>query len=186
MQTPASFSPDGKWLAYHEIASSTGRAIWIVQPDGDRKPEVFLKRPANESSPRFSPDGRWMAFVSDDSGRAQVCVRPFPGPGGTSQISTLGGTEPIWSRDGRELFYLNGDKLLAVNVTTNPTLLVGTPRELFSGRYDTSVTNVTSYDVSPDGRRFLRVLPPETKQNATDIQVVINWTEELKARVPAK
>ncbi len=186
MQTPASFSPDGKWLAYHEIASNTGRAIWIVQPDGDRKPEVFLKRPANESSPRFSPDGRWMAFVSDDSGRAQVCVRPFPGPGGTSQISTLGGTEPIWSHDGRELFYLNGDKLLAVNVTTNPTLLVGTPRELFSGRYDTSVTNVTSYDVSPDGRRFLRVLPPETKQNATDIQVVINWTEELKARVPAK
>ena len=184
MQTPGSWSPDGAWLAFHEIAASSD--IWVLRPEGDRTPQVFLSTPANERNPRFSPDGRWLAYESEESGRAQIYVRPFPGPGGISQISTEGGTEPVWSRDGRELFYLNGDKMMVVDIAARPTLLPGTPRLLFEGRYETSVTNTSSYDVSLDGQRFLRAQPTESGQAATQIQVVINWQEELKRLVPMK
>ncbi|HEY6219589.1 MAG TPA: protein kinase, partial [Gemmatimonadaceae bacterium] len=184
MQTPASLSPDGKWLAYHEIAPKAGRAIFTLQPDGDRTPQLFLRTATNVSGPRFSPDGRWLAFVSDESGRAEICIRPFPGPGPQSQVSTEGGTEPVWSRDGRELFYLLGDKMMAVTIATRPTLNVGPPRVLYEGHFDTSATNASTYDVAENGR-FLRAQPPESGRNPTQVGVVINWFEELKARVGA-
>jgi hypothetical protein len=182
-QTPGSWSPDGKWLAFADLATSTGADIWLVRPEGDRKAQVFLRTPSNERDPRFSPDGRWLAYVSDESGRQQICVRPFPGPGPMSQVSTDGGTEPVWSRDGRELFYLNGDKMMAVDVAARPAFTAGPPRLLYEGRYDTSVTFTSSYDVSLDGRRFLRAQPPESGPAATQIQVVINWGEELRQKV---
>ena len=138
-----------------DLASDTGADIWLIRPDSDRKPQAFLKTPSNERDGRFSPDGRWVAYVSDESGRQQICVRPFTGPGGMSQVSTDGGTEPVWSRDGRELFYLNGDKMMAADIATRPAFTAGPPRLLYEGRYDTSVTNTSSYDVSLDGRRFL-------------------------------
>jgi Tol biopolymer transport system component len=186
MQTPGSWSPDGTWLAFNDSSPTSGLDLWVLRPESDRTPQVFLKTPSNERNPRFSPDGRWLAYESNESGRFQICVRPFPGPGGTSQISTEGGTEPVWSRDGRELFYLNGDKMMAVDIVTRPALAPGSPRLLFEGRYETSVTFTSSYDVSLDGRRFLRAQPTEPVQAATQIQAVINWSEELKQRVPAK
>ena len=186
MDTPGSLSPDGKWLAFHRIVYATGRAIFAVHPDGDRIPQLFLKTTTNVSDPRLSPDGHWLAYVSDESGRAEIFIRPFPGPGATTQMSTQGGTEPVWSRDGRELFYLHGDKMMAVTVAAGAVLSAGSPRLLYEGHYDTTVVNSSSYDVSPDGQRFLRSQLPEVGHNSTQIDVVINWLEEVKARVPTK
>jgi hypothetical protein len=109
-----------------------------------------------------------------------VLVQSFPQPGGTTQISTSGGTEPVWSRDGRELFYLNGDAMMAVEIRTSPTFMAGTPRMLFEGRFVRSPNTVASYDVSADGQRFLRVQPMHPDPPTDQIQVTLNWFEELK------
>jgi eukaryotic-like serine/threonine-protein kinase len=135
-QTPGSFSPDGKWLAYHENSSTTGYDIWVLALDGDRKPQVFLKTPFNEGVPRFSPDDRWLAYMSTESGRPEIYVRPFPVSAGKWPISTEGGNEPIWSRDGRKLYYVNGEKMMAVDITTQPVFKAGLPRFLYEGRFE--------------------------------------------------
>ena len=96
-----SWSPDGQLLAFVEINPTTGYDIWVLRL-GDRKAQPFLRTPFNEGAPRFSPDGRWLAYVSDESGRYEIYVQPYPGPGGKWQISTEGGTEPLWNRNGRE------------------------------------------------------------------------------------
>ena len=133
----------------------------------------------------FSPDGRWLAYVSDESGRYEVYVQPYPGPGGKWQISTGGGKEPLWARDGRELFYRNGEQMMAVEITTEPTFSAGTPRLLFEGTYLSGTVFLAYYDVSPDGQRFLMVQASEQQaSDPTQINVVLNWFEELKQRVP--
>ena len=99
----------------------------------DRKSQPFLQTPFNESAPHFSADGRWLAYISDESGRYEVYVQPYPGPGGKRQISTEGGTEPVWSRNGQELFYRSGKKMMAVEITTQPSFAFGSPRMLFEG-----------------------------------------------------
>lgn len=184
-QTPGSWSPDRTWLAFSETSQSTGTDIWLLHLNGDRKPQAFLATQFDERNPRLSPDGRWLAYTSNESGRMEVYVQPFPGPGGKRLISTEGGTEPVWSRNGRELFYLSGDKFMAVDIATQPTLSAGSPRLLFEGRYVTSLTGSSGYDISPDGQRFLRVQAIEPDLPATQINVVFNWFEELKQRVPA-
>jgi hypothetical protein len=112
-----------------------------------------------------------------------VYVQPFPGPGGKVQISTDGGTEPVWTRNG-ELFYRNGDKMMAVEIATQPTLRAGQPRLLFSGPYRGGGASA-NYDVTPDGQRFLMVKDSAQATTVTQINVVLNWFEELKRRVPA-
>ena len=102
----------------------------------DRKAQPFLRTPFNEAAPRFSPDGRWLAYISDESGRYEIYVQPYPGPGGKWQISTEGGTEPVWNPNGRELFYRNGDKMMAVDIATQPGFSAGKPRMLFEGQYE--------------------------------------------------
>ena len=111
-------------------------------------------------------------------------MQPYPGPGGKWQISNDGGTEPVWARNG-EIFYRNGDKMLAVEVTTQPTFSAGKPKLLFEGVYERTVGTLPNYDVSPDGERLLMLKPSEPEQPATQINVVLNWFEELKRRVPA-
>jgi eukaryotic-like serine/threonine-protein kinase len=114
-------------------------------------------------------------------------VQPYPGPGGKWQISTEGGNEPAWSRNGRELFYRSGNKMMAVEVTTQPTFSAGKPNALFEGQYlavERGLTG-TAYDVSPDGQRFLMVKQTEPSTSVTQINVVLNWFEELKQKVPA-
>ena len=150
--------------------------------EGDRKPQLFQK---NAVQPYFSPDGRWMAYTSEESGRGEIYVRSFQGPGGKTQVSTDGGEEPRWSRDGRELFYINGDKTMAVDVRTQPGFSAGSPRLLFKGRYQPSANAVSGYDMSSDGKRFLKIQPTNSEQAAAQINVVINWLEELKQRVVA-
>jgi eukaryotic-like serine/threonine-protein kinase len=131
---PNSWSPDGQLLAFIEINPTTGSDVWVLRL-GDRKAQPFLRTPFNEGGPRFSPDGRWLAYVSDESDRWEIYVQPYPGPGGKWQISTDGGTEPVWNPNGRELFYRSGDKMMAVDIATQPGFAAGRPRVLFEGPY---------------------------------------------------
>ena len=191
LQGPSSWSPDGQLLAFIEINPTTGYDIWVLRM-GDpsagsgqvRKAQPFLRTPFLESAPRFSPDGRWLAYISDESGHREIYVQPYPGPGGKWQISTEGGTEPVWNPNGRELFYRSGDKMMAVDIATQPGFAVGKPRMLFEGPYVPAT--VTFYDVTPDGQRFLMLKPSEQAPAApTQINVVLNWFEELKQKVPS-
>jgi eukaryotic-like serine/threonine-protein kinase len=112
-------------------------------------------------------------------------VQPYPGPGGKWQISTEGGTEPVWNPNGRELFYRSGDKMMAVEIATQPSFAAGKPRMLFEGPYEPPPVPIPNYDVSTDGQRFLMLKPSELEAAApTQINVVLNWFEELKRRVP--
>jgi len=185
IHAPMSWSPDGQLLAFIEINPTTGYDIWVLRV-GDRRTHAFLRMPFNESAPRFSPDGHWLAYISDESGQYEVYVQPYPGPGGKWQISTEGGTEPVWNPNGRELLYRSGDKMMAVEITMQPSFSAGKPKVLFEGPYVPTPATFPNYDVSPDGRRFLMVKPDEQEQAATQINVVLNWFEELKRRVPAK
>jgi eukaryotic-like serine/threonine-protein kinase len=180
---PMSFSPDGQLLAFAEVNPTTGYDIWVLRLV-DRKAQPFLRTPFNESAPRFSPDGRWLAYISDESGRFEIYVQSYPGPGGKWQISTEGGTEPAWNRNGRELFYRSGDKMMSVDIVTQPSFTSGKPRMLFEGPYTPAAGTTPNYDVSPDGQRFLMVKANEQEAAPTQINVVLNWFEELKRRVP--
>jgi Tol biopolymer transport system component len=189
---PMSWSRDGQLLAFIEINPTTQRDIWVLRM-GDlsagsgqvRKAQPFLQTAFDESVPRFSPDGRWLAYISDESGRYEVYVQPYPGPGGKWQISTEGGTEPAWNPNGRELFYRSGDKMMVVDVATLPGFAAGKPRMLFEGGYEPALVPNFNYDVSPDGQRFLMLKPSDEAQSApTQINVVLNWFEELKQKVP--
>jgi Tol biopolymer transport system component len=192
LQAPTSWSPDGQLLAFHEVNPATQRDIWVLRMSNPspssgqvRKVQPFLQTRFDEAGPRFSPDGRWLAYISDESGRYEVYVQPYPGPGGKWQISTEGGSEPVWNPKGRELFYRRGDKMMAVEIATQPGFAAGTPRMLFEGQYAPAPFPIVNYDVSLDGQRFLMVKPTEQDHAApTQINVVLNWFEELKQKVP--
>ena len=146
----------------------------------------------NENQAEFSPNGRWLAYVSDESGRQEVSVRPYPGTSGGQPISTGGGNSPAWSRNGRELLFTtlpapNGAiKMMAVSVTPVPPFTAGTPRTLFEGRYHNSAAH-RQYDVSRDGDQFLMVrVVDRPALKPTHMILVQNWFEELKRRVPTK
>ncbi|HXJ17249.1 MAG TPA: hypothetical protein VNM68_08640, partial [Candidatus Polarisedimenticolia bacterium] len=181
---PFSWSSNGQLLSFVDTSSSAAPGIWVLRMS-DRKAQPFLQTPAFEDAPQFSPDGRWLAYASNESGRREVYVRPYPGPGGKWQISTEGGNEPLWNRNGRELFYRTGDKMMAVEISTEPSFTAGKPRQLFEGHYQLTGLGRANYDVSPDGQRFLMLKPVEQEQAPpTQIDVVLNWTEELKRLVP--
>jgi serine/threonine-protein kinase len=140
--------------------------------------------PFRERGARFSPDGNWLAYVSDESGRDEVYVQPYPGPGGKRPVSVDGGAEPAWSPNGRELFYRNDDEMLAVPVQFEPSFALGEPRVLFRNEgYILDGVGNANYDVFPDGDRFIMVEALDTigEQN---IVLVLNWFEELKRLVP--
>jgi serine/threonine-protein kinase len=179
---PGSWTPDGQVLTFMEVNPNTGFDVYTLSLH-DRKPQPFVNTPSLETSPRFSPDGHFIAYTSDESGRLEIYVRPYPGPGGKWQISTGGGSEPVWNPKGRELFYRSGNKMMAVDVTTQGTFSAGKPRILFEGAYVPTPRSFPDYDVSPDGQRFLMLKPNEQAQ--AQINVVLNWFEELKQKVPA-
>ena len=177
-----SWSPDGQVLSFEEVKPSTGIDIWTLTLN-DRKAQPFLHSQFNEGAPEFSPDGRWLAYLSDESGRNEIYVQPYPGPGGKWQISTDGGTEPRWGRNG-EIFYRSGDKMMAVKTKLTPGFSADKPTVLFEGRYERTLATKANYDVTPDGQRFLMVKASEQSATATQINVVLNWFEELKQKVP--
>ncbi len=177
-----SWSPDGVLAFFQNLES--GRDIWLLDENGTAEP--FLDSPANERAAMFSPDGNWIAYVSDESGRNEVYVRPYPGTGGgRRRISSNGGREPVWRPDGKELFYRVENKMMSVGVETTPSFTHRAPIELFEGEYRAGL-NFSWYDIHPDGDRFLMVAPGEieTTSETPQINVVLNWSEEVKARVP--
>ena len=178
MQIPLSWSREGNFLAFSEINSTTGQDIYTLRLDGDEGQKSFLNTSFNEFDGRFSPDGRWLAYFSNETDRDEVYVQPFPGPGPRERISIEGGTAPRWASSGRELFYRNGDKMMVVDIQTEPTFKAGTPRLLFEGQFG-------AWDVAPDGQRFLMVQSVEPEQPPTKIHLILNWFEELKEQVPA-
>jgi serine/threonine-protein kinase len=175
-QTATCWSPDGKLLLFDMTHPENGRDIWYFPLEDRKNPKQLIKTPANEYGAIFHPTGRWIAYVSDESGHLEVFVRAFPGPGALNQISTKGGWGPLWSRDGRELYYRSGDKMMAVEVETEPNFKAGSPKELFSGVYG------RGYDVAPDGRFVM--ITREEDDESSNLIVVLNWFEELKKLVP--
>jgi Tol biopolymer transport system component len=180
----SSFSPNNDVVAFHARAPDTGMDLWVRPWKGKQPPQVFLRTRATEAGAMFSSNGRWIAYASDESGQYEVYVRPYPPGPGKWRVSTVGGVHVIWSRDGKELFYRNGNKWMAVAVHLEPEFKPEAPRLLFEGPY--VVVGGQSYDVAPDGRRFL-VLEPAERDTApvTHLNVVLNWFQELKQKVPA-
>jgi serine/threonine-protein kinase len=150
----------------------------------DNTASSIIDSSANERAPSLSPDGRWIAYKYDESGRTEIFISPVSEEGGKWQISTNGGTEPLWSRDGKELFFRVGTAMMAVPIEMTPAFKHGKPKKLFEKilfRYTWS----TTYDIHPDGDRFLMIKYPEDRF-ADKIHVVTNWVEELKRLVPTK
>jgi hypothetical protein len=181
MQTPAAASPDGKLLVFAQVSQASGVDLWTVTLDGEHEVQPLLATQFSETVPSFSRDGNWLAYASNESGRLEVYVQRFPSGSGKQLISTQGGSGPIWSPDGRELFYRNGDQIMSVAVVTQPSFVSEVPRLLFERRFVDAPGG--SYDVAQDGR-FLVVQPVNPEPSATQISVVLNWTEELKRLVP--
>ncbi|MGH9317676.1 MAG: TolB family protein, partial [Thermoanaerobaculia bacterium] len=177
LKIPNDFSPDGRYMLFQALNPKTKWDLEVLSLP-DRKVTAFLKTEFDEISGMFSPDGRWIAYASNESGRFEIYVQPFPGPGGKWQISTAGGTAPVWRRDGKELFYLALDrKLMAVEVKTGPAFEAGVARPLFQARLRNDPDR--EYDVSADGQRFL-VNVPLAEETSPPITLVQNWTALLR------
>ena len=139
----------------------------------------WLRTPFSEWGAAFSPDGRWLAYVSDETGRSEVYVRPYSGAGEKLQISRDGGTEPQWAHNGHELFYRDGEKMMVVSVETGPRFHAGKPRLLFEGPYQASPVDNANYDVAPGDQRFLMV-KRQAKPPLTHLELILGWPEETK------
>jgi serine/threonine protein kinase len=174
---PGSWSRDGQTLAFME--SSNSGDVNTMRTD-DATPTPFVNSAATEWGARLSPDDRWMAYSSNESGRWEAYVKPYPGPGARRQISTGGGAEVVWARSGRELFYRNGTKLMGVDVETAPAFSTGAPHVVIDGAYAPGQPGLPGYDVSIDGQRFLMVKPVDAEAAQRPIHIVINWFDELR------
>jgi serine/threonine-protein kinase len=188
-QHAVSFSPDGgnlifdQWDGENRVSND-----WELPTTGDRQPRPLSQSKFSEGAGMFSPDGKWLVYCSMESGKAELYVQPWPGPGPKIQISLEGGMDPIWRHDGKEIFYRNGGRLTVVTVNLGPPLKAGRPQALWKGSYTFSLSSscglkgvtTASYDVTPDGRRFLMAKDNEQEMYATRIVVVLSWVEELE------
>jgi serine/threonine-protein kinase len=187
LQQPGSWSPDGQYLAYVQWRHSEGTAIWLLDM-GSRKVEPFLDTEHQYSYPDISPDGRWLAYVSDESGRWEVWVTSFPDSEQRMLVSNEGGKAPAWSPDGREIYYLFENRLMVVDADAGSELSLGRPRTLIEGPLY-SGGPLREYDITPDGARFIFATSVEPEQNTPpvrELQVVLNWFEELKRLAPTE
>lgn len=161
----------------------------MVPLEGDRTPRPLDETTFAQGSPKFSPDGRWVAYCSNESKRMEVYVQAFPGPGAKVQISNNGGTDPVWARNGRELFYRQGDSMMAVDISAGMTFSASRPRKLWEGKYTHGTSSScglpglssSNYDVSPDGQRFPMI--DDDEENAitsSEIVIVQGWADELR------
>ncbi len=179
---PSSWSKDGKFIAYEffGVPGMVGEDIWVLPLGGTQQPFPFIHSQFEKLQPRFSPDGRWIAYQSDETGRDEIYVAPFPGPGGRRQLSLSGGTRPRWRGDGRELFFLGLDnRLMAVDIrTSGGQLEPGAPKALFQTCAKVLALRGV-HDVTPDGSKFV-ITTTLPEQNATPLTLVTNWNAELK------
>jgi len=187
---PLSLSKDGKTLVTKEAIGPMSSDVGSMSMDGDHKWKPLLQEKYYEAQPEISPNGRWMAYGSDESGKTEIYVRPFPEVNKERwTISTAGGDSPLWSPDGRELFYRNGDEVMAVAVETEATFKAGKPKSLFRGTYTSSSPgDEHPWDISRDGRFLMlkEVASTAAAEGPRKINIVVNWFEELKQRVPVK
>jgi serine/threonine-protein kinase len=183
----AAYSRDGQWLVYRVNVGAANGDVYAVRPGRDTVPRPLLTGPFNELGATLSPDGRWLAYTSNESGRPEIFVRPFPNTAdGRWQVSTAGGAAARWAHSGRELFYEapSGD-MMVVTLVPGPTFAPAAPRRLFPlGVGLVSSNTVPLYDLTPDDRRFIMVRLAEVNQapGAGQLVVVDNWFEELRRR----
>jgi len=179
-QTPTSVSPDGRWLVYEEQGGGGPESrIWLLPLTGNRVPQPLDEAASVEKDGQVSPDGRWLAYESSESGRTEIYVQPFLRSGPRLQVSTEGGTESRWSRDGHELFFREGDRKMAIAVSESGAgLVVGPPRPIYQGHYLPANNWNTPYDLGGDGR-FLDVQVTHPGRPLDDIDVVLDWTAKL-------
>lgn len=182
----SSFTPDGSRMVFREEAGPAGLDIGVLTLGNAVQSELLIQTPSSELNPEISPDGRWLAYESDQSGQTQIYVCPFPDvKAGLWQISTEGGVEPAWSRDGRELFYRTRDgAVMAVPIASGPRFRPGTAMKVVAAGYF-SAGPFRSYDPAPDGKRFLMIrgASPD-RASGPSLVVVLNWFSELERLVP--
>jgi hypothetical protein len=177
---PTDWSRDGRFIVYESLDPKTKEDLWILPMFGDHRPTAYLQSEFSEQQGRLSPDGRWMAYTSDESGRDEVYVQSFPTPGTKYRISTSGGADPRFRRDGKELFFVAADrKLMVVEVKAASSLEASVPRELFQTRVSGLTDTRTHYAITADGQRFLVVTTAED-MISSPITVLLNWKAELK------
>ena len=163
---------------YRSDTPDSNRDITLLPLTGERKPVPLLTSMDDTKHPRVSPDAKWLAYVSNESGREEVYVRALAGGGGRVPVSAGGGAEPLWSPDGRRIYYRSGAALVAATVVTSPALAVTGREKLFEGPYTTDPFH-PNYDVAPDGRSFVMLRPVEGNRQ---LVMVLNWIEELRRR----
>ncbi len=192
---PWSFTPDGKRLAYQQNPR-TSFDIWTATIESDGaglragKPEVYLQTSADERHPAFSPDGRWLAYTSNESGKYEVYVRAFPDKGGKWQISNAGGASPIWSGNGHELFFRRDDnRIMVASYAAKEDSFVPDKPRVWSDRQlaNFGVVGINNYDLAPDGKRIVALMPvetPEGQQTQNHVIFLMNFADELQRKVP--
>jgi len=171
------FTPDGQSVVYRVDSRDNNRDIYRFPVTGERKPVPVLANINDDKQPRVSPDSKWLAYVSNESGREEVYLRALVGGGGRVPVSTGGGGEPLWSRDGRHLYYRIGDKVVAATISGSQTPVVTGRETLFEGPFATDLYH-PNYDVAPDGS-FIMVRPVEENRH---LVMVVNWIQELRQR----
>ena len=184
LPVPHSWSPDAAVVMVTQSTPSTASDIFSLRvADGSLQPVV--QTTFTEHAPALSPDGRWLAYSSDETGRFEVYVQPFPGPGPRRLVSRAGGSEPVWARSGKELFFREpADKMMVASILDGVAHVA--PQKLFELPHWTGQMFRTNYDVAPDGEQFvvIRSLAPEP--TARRIHVVLNWAESLKTIAPSR
>jgi Tol biopolymer transport system component len=186
---PCGWTPDGKLLIYQSSHHpETGLDIWAISPYEGGKPYPVLRTRFDEFHPAISPNSRWLAYTSDETGERRVMIRPFPGPGKAMQVSNERSQEPLWSPDGRTLYYRcyqGGHHAMAVAVAEeNGDLDLGEPRELFRSNFFGAPPYGRMWDIDPDGTRFLMIQQNELPPAPREYRLVVRWWDDLKKMVP--
>jgi Tol biopolymer transport system component len=182
-EAPTSITPDGRTLAFSQVDAKNGFDLWLLSLS-DRRAMPFLQTQFNERQAMFSPDGRSIAYTSDESGHDEVYVRPFPGPGSRTVVSVGGGSDPRWRRDGRELYYRNGDMLIGREMPGGTLLSAASPRPVV--RVDRIASGFgLDYDITADGQRIVGLLERGISTTVPELHIVLNWFSDLNQRMSA-
>ena len=178
------WAPDGKSLLFETVSPKTSGDIWRLDLEGSPRATPVMQTPFNEHNSRLSPDGKWIAYASNESARDEVYIQKYPEGGSRLTVSTAGGDQPVWSRDGRTLFFRSNSEVYAVDMVAGPQPSLTNLRSLFPDRFDSpQAGSHTGYDAFPDGKLLMLQSTSEKDGGRSKIVVVLNWLEELKQRL---
>ena len=185
LELPGGWSSDERYFAFVHITEETQFDIWVLSLEDGRQADEFLGEPYNEKKPTFHPQGNWIAYASDETGQYEIYLRRFPDGHEKTLVSTDGGNDPMWDPSGEALYYRKGNTVMSVVVETEPVLSAKQPQALFEGPYERNEWG-TSYDVTrtPDGARFIMIKLNQEASAVKQLNVILNWSEELKRLVP--